>query len=82
MKYVKKSLTRRVLHENGKATGVMYVDLRTGIEYIQPADVVVLGIWKTYSSLADLRSPNSVVTTLLQRSVHFRTALQKGLSST
>lgn len=37
------SLVRRVLHENGKATGVMYVDLRTGIEYIQPADVVVLG---------------------------------------
>lgn len=36
------SLVRRVLHTNGKATGVLYVDTRTGIEYEQPADVVVL----------------------------------------
>lgn len=33
---------RRVIHKNGKATGVMYVDTRTGQEYEQPADVVVL----------------------------------------
>lgn len=33
---------RRVLYENGKATGVMYVDNNTGQEYEQPADVVVL----------------------------------------
>lgn len=37
------SLVRRVLHSDGKATGVMYTDTRTGIEYEQPADVVVLG---------------------------------------
>lgn len=36
------SLVRRVLHTNGKATGVLYVDTRTGVEYEQPADVVVL----------------------------------------
>jgi len=34
---------RRVLHEGGKATGVLYVDTRTGEEHEQPADVVVLG---------------------------------------
>lgn len=34
---------RRVLHNNGKATGVKYIDTRTGEEYEQPADVVVLG---------------------------------------
>lgn len=34
---------RRVIHENGKATGVLYVDTRTGMEYEQPADIVVLG---------------------------------------
>lgn len=33
---------RRVLHSGGKATGVMYVDTKTGQEYEQPADVVVL----------------------------------------
>lgn len=33
---------RRVLYENGKATGVMYVDNNTGQEYEQLADVVVL----------------------------------------
>ncbi|MBS4192399.1 GMC family oxidoreductase [Bacillus sp. FJAT-49705] len=37
------SYARRVLHKGGKATGVMYVDTRTGQEYIQPADVVALG---------------------------------------
>lgn len=36
------SYARRVIHEGGKATGVMYVDTRTGQEYEQPADVVVL----------------------------------------
>lgn len=33
---------RRITHKNGKATGVLYVDMRTGIEYEQPADVVIL----------------------------------------
>lgn len=33
---------RRVIHENGKTTGVMYVDTRTGEEYEQPAEVVTL----------------------------------------
>ncbi|RKJ57511.1 GMC family oxidoreductase, partial [Butyricicoccus sp. 1XD8-22] len=28
---------RRILHENGKATGVLYVDTTTGEEFIQPA---------------------------------------------
>ncbi|MEI3607720.1 GMC family oxidoreductase [Pseudogracilibacillus sp. SE30717A] len=36
------SYARRVTHKNGKATGVLYVDMRTGIEYEQPADVVIL----------------------------------------
>ena len=36
------SYVRRVLHKGGKATGVLYVDTKTGIEYEQPADVVVL----------------------------------------
>lgn len=31
-----------ILHENGKATGVIYVDVKTGEEFEQPADVVVL----------------------------------------
>src|SRR5699024_3818190 len=39
------SYARRVIHENGKATGVIYVDTRTGQEYIQPADIVVLGAY-------------------------------------
>ncbi len=39
------SYARRVIHENGKATGVLYVDTRTGQEYIQPADIVVLGAY-------------------------------------
>ncbi|WP_368653641.1 GMC family oxidoreductase [Ornithinibacillus sp. 4-3] len=37
------SYARRVLHEDGKATGILYVDMRSGIEYEQPADVVILG---------------------------------------
>jgi gluconate 2-dehydrogenase alpha chain len=36
------SVVRRVLHENGKATGVLYVDTRTGEEFIQPAKVVAV----------------------------------------
>jgi len=36
------SYARRVIHEGGKAKGVMYVDTETGQEYEQPADVVVL----------------------------------------
>src|SRR5699024_1129690 len=33
---------RRVMHKDGKATGILYVDMRTGFEYEQPADVVIL----------------------------------------
>lgn len=33
---------RRVAHDVGKATGVMYVDTETGEAYEQPAEVVVL----------------------------------------
>ncbi|MGD6942782.1 GMC family oxidoreductase [Cytobacillus gottheilii] len=40
------SVVRRVLHENGKATGVLYVDTRTGEEYIQEAEVVVLSAFQ------------------------------------
>jgi len=36
------SKVTRVLHENGKATGVLYQDTRTGEMYEQPADLVVL----------------------------------------
>jgi len=36
------SEVRRVLYEGDKATGVLYVDTRTGEEFEQPADVVVL----------------------------------------
>lgn len=36
------SIVRRVLHEGGKATGVLYVDTRTGEEFIQPAKVVAV----------------------------------------
>ncbi|SOC44446.1 GMC family oxidoreductase [Ureibacillus acetophenoni] len=32
----------RVLHDGNKATGVLYVDTRTGEEFEQPADLVVL----------------------------------------
>lgn len=32
----------RVLHDGGKATGVLYQDTRTGQEFEQPADLVVL----------------------------------------
>lgn len=36
------SYARRVVHKDGKASGVIYVDMRTGFEYEQPADVVIL----------------------------------------
>lgn len=36
------SKVSRILHTNGKASGVLYTDLRTGEEYIQEADVVVV----------------------------------------
>jgi len=36
------SYARLVTHKDGKASGVLYVDMRTGIEYEQPADVVIL----------------------------------------
>lgn len=32
----------RVLHDDGKATGVLYIDLNSGEEFEQPADLVVL----------------------------------------
>jgi gluconate 2-dehydrogenase alpha chain len=35
---------RRVVHRDGKATGVVYVD-STGAEFLQPADLVVLSSW-------------------------------------
>lgn len=31
-----------IIHEDGKATGVRYVDVKSGEEFIQPADVVIL----------------------------------------
>jgi len=36
------SHVRRILHKGGKATGVMYTDVTTGEELIQPADIVVV----------------------------------------
>lgn len=36
------SYVYRVVHDGGKATGLLYVDTKTGKEYEQPADVVVL----------------------------------------
>ncbi|MBD2843941.1 GMC family oxidoreductase [Paenibacillus sp. IB182496] len=36
------SNVRRVLHTDGKATGVLYTDVTTGEEIEQPADIVVL----------------------------------------
>lgn len=39
---------RRVLHSNGRATGIMYVD-ETGEEITQPADVVILAAWTTHN---------------------------------
>ena len=38
------SHVRRVVHKDGKAVGVTYVD-ESGTEYMQPADAVVLGAW-------------------------------------
>lgn len=39
------SVVRRVLHKDGKATGVLYTDITTGEEFIQPADVVVVSAY-------------------------------------
>ncbi|MGO4369650.1 GMC family oxidoreductase [Paenibacillus sp. 2TAB19] len=36
------SNVRRILHKGGKATGVMYTDVTTGEDIIQPADIVVM----------------------------------------
>jgi len=36
------SNVRRILHTGGKATGVLYVDVTTGEEIEQPADIVIL----------------------------------------
>ncbi|GAA4701746.1 GMC family oxidoreductase [Brevibacillus fulvus] len=36
------SQVTRILHKDGKASGVLYVDLKTGEEFIQEADVVVV----------------------------------------
>ncbi|MDG0792914.1 GMC family oxidoreductase [Cohnella ginsengisoli] len=36
------SHVRRILHQGGKATGVMYTDVTTGEELVQPADIVVV----------------------------------------
>lgn len=36
------SNVRRILHKGGKATGVMYIDVTTGEEIVQPADIVVV----------------------------------------
>ncbi|SFL98921.1 gluconate 2-dehydrogenase alpha chain [Paenibacillus sp. 1_12] len=36
------SNVRRILHKDNKATGVMYVDVTTGEEFEQPADIVVV----------------------------------------
>ena len=35
---------RRIVHRNGRATGVMYTD-KTGVELFQPATIVVLASW-------------------------------------
>jgi gluconate 2-dehydrogenase alpha chain len=40
------SVVRRVLHKNGRASGVLYVDTRTGEEFIQPAEVVVVSAYQ------------------------------------
>lgn len=37
-----RAYVRRVLYDGERATGVLYVDTRTGLEYEQPAEVVVL----------------------------------------
>lgn len=36
------SWVRRILHKDGKATGVMYTDVTTGEEIEQPADIVIV----------------------------------------
>ena len=35
---------RRVVHRNGKATGLSYLD-ETGVEILQPADIVIVASW-------------------------------------
>jgi len=55
------SYVRRILYENGKATGVLYVDTRTGQTYEQPADVVALAAFTFSNSrllmLSDIGEP-------------------------
>ncbi|MBD2870635.1 GMC family oxidoreductase [Paenibacillus arenilitoris] len=36
------SNVRRIMHKGGKATGVLYTDVTTGEEIVQPADIVVV----------------------------------------
>lgn len=52
---------RRVMHENGRATGIRYVDTRTGEEHEQPADVVALGAFSFANNrlllLSDIGEP-------------------------
>lgn len=52
---------RRVLHEGGEATGVLYVDTMTGEEFEQPADVVVLAAFTLTNTrlllLSDIGQP-------------------------
>jgi gluconate 2-dehydrogenase alpha chain len=36
---------RRIVHENGRTTGVQYVDTASGDEFFQPAETVVLASW-------------------------------------
>lgn len=39
------SYVKRVLYKGNKATGVLYIDLNTGEEFEQPADIVVLSAY-------------------------------------
>src|SRR5699024_10574159 len=38
-----KAYARRVMHDGNKATGILYTDMKTGRDYEQPADAVILG---------------------------------------
>src|SRR5690625_7468251 len=51
-----KSYARKVIHKDGKTTGVLYVDMRTGLEYEQPADIVDLGGDSLYNTKLMLTS--------------------------
>ncbi|PLR76222.1 GMC family oxidoreductase [Bacillus sp. V3-13] len=60
------SVVRKVIHSNGRATGVLYVDTRTGEEFIQPAEVVVVSAYQLNnikillnSQLGKLYDPNT-----------------------